>query len=106
VDELGVIGLVAGLWIALAQPAGAGVGRSAYPARLGWLLVGLSVVLLLTGTLSAPSRLSSEDRTARPACGPACASPGVAYPPVVHHRHRDEDGATWSTIVVDSRARN
>jgi hypothetical protein len=108
VDELGVIGLVAGLWIALAQPAGPGVRRSAYPVRLGWLLVGISVVLLLTGTLAAPTRLSSSDGFSRPSCGAACAGPsrGVAYP-TVPRRGGDPTGVTWSSpTVMDSRIRN
>jgi hypothetical protein len=106
VDELGVIALVAGLWIALAQPPGP--GRSAYPARLGWLLVGLSMVLLLTGTLSSPSRVSSADPGTRPGCGPACAGPvrRAAYPPGVH-RPGDLSGMSWSApLDADPRRHN
>jgi hypothetical protein len=108
VDELGVIALVAGLWIALAQPPGPGVGRSTYPARLGWLLVGLSMVLLLTGTLSPPSRVSSADPDTRPGCDPACAGParGAASAPGPH-RARDVSGVSWSTpLDADTRGRN
>jgi hypothetical protein len=108
VDELGVIALVAGLWIALAQPPGPGVGHSAYPARLGWLLVGLSMVLLLTGTLSPPSRVSSADPVTRPGCGPACPGParGAASPPTAHRRG-DVSGVSWSTpLDADPRGRN
>lgn len=96
-DELGVIGLVAGLWIALAQPAsaGPGVSRNAYPARLGWLLVGLSGVLILTGSLAPPSTASDPTPVSRTCVGTGCVGgvQGVAYQTPVH-RTVDMSGAT------------
>lgn len=103
-----MIGLIAGLWIALAQPAGPGVWRSAYPVRLGWLLVGLSVVLLLTGALAAPSGLSSAKPVSHPSCGAGCAGPasGVASSSVPH-RHANPAGLTWtSPFVADTHVRD
>src|SRR5882762_11534568 len=98
-DELGVIGLVAGLWIALAQPSGAGAGVSsnAYPSRLGWLLVGLSGVLLLTGSLAPPSTASDPTPVSRTCVGTGCVGvQGVAYQTPAH-RTVDMSGATGIT---------
>ena len=100
-DELGVIGLVAGLWIALAQPASAGAGLSssnAYPSRLGWLLVGLSGVLLLTGSLAPPSTASDPTSVSRTCVGTSCVGSvqGVAYQTPAH-RTVDMSGATGIT---------
>jgi len=99
-DELGVIGLVAGLWIALAQPssAGAGVSSNAYPSRLGWLLVGMSGVLLLTGSLAPPSTASDPTPVSRTCVGTSCVGSvqGVAYQTPAH-RTVDMSGATGIT---------
>jgi hypothetical protein len=51
VDSIGVIGLMAGLWIAL-SPAGDQL-RTA-PAWLGWLLAGTAIILLVAGTVTEP----------------------------------------------------
>jgi hypothetical protein len=59
VDGLGVIGLAVGLWISLATPTGRGALQRALPAALGWLLVAMCGVLLLTGSLSAPATMQS-----------------------------------------------
>ena len=95
-DELGVIGLVAGLWIALAQPGGSGGGRAAYPARLGWLLMSLSAVLILSGSLAAPAVPSNPDPLPRQTCVANCIGQpqGVVYRPN-GHRTVDMTGVTW-----------
>ena len=55
-DELGVIGLVAGLWIALAQPA---TWRALRPARVlrillrPWVLLGVLILVGNTGDIPA-----------------------------------------------------
>lgn len=55
---VGVLGLVVGLWMALSGPPGhlargAGRGRREATAVVGYVLVALSVVLVLTSTFPA-----------------------------------------------------
>jgi hypothetical protein len=52
----GVIGLGVGLWVALRAPATErGTPRQRLPVGLGWVLVGVCLLLLLTDTLAQPS---------------------------------------------------
>jgi hypothetical protein len=56
VDGLGVIGLVAGLWIALSFPPQPDGGRDRTELVLSWLLVVFSVLLLASATLEPPAQ--------------------------------------------------
>jgi hypothetical protein len=53
-DAIGVIGLIVGLMIALSPKAHLAVLKDTTMCRLGWLLVAVCIVLILTSTLAAP----------------------------------------------------
>jgi hypothetical protein len=84
VDGLGVIGLAVGLWISLATPDRRGALQRALPTALGWLLVAMCGVLLLTGTLSAPAttqrRVSQAGATGSPDLSGQTGALGPAMP--------------------------
>ena len=54
-EEIGVLGLVVGLWIALSAPKRATGIQDRLATALAWTLVALAVLLALTATLELPS---------------------------------------------------
>jgi len=63
-DAIGVIGLIVGLVIALSPKARLAVLRDPTTHRLGWVLVAVSSVLILTSTLIAPPTAHHQAPTA------------------------------------------
>lgn len=68
-EEIGVLGLVVGLWIALSAPKRATGIQDRLAMALAWTLVALAVLLALTATLELPSDTTGAEPSARNGSG-------------------------------------
>jgi hypothetical protein len=102
--EWGALGLAIGLWTALSRPGGKLARRDTTRVVLGWILIAMSAVLVLTVTFPAsptrigppnckrPSGCPAPKRKVAPA-GLAIVVPGLAEPALSPAGRRDPGGS-------------